>query len=53
MVRHLTPSRQTSSWERRGSATPAPTTMGNEEIYWFPYDMILDGDTGAVKYVPT
>lgn len=25
---------------------------GNEEIYWFPYDMILDGDTGAVLYVP-
>ena len=25
---------------------------GNEEIYWFPYDMILDGDTGAVDYVP-
>lgn len=24
---------------------------GNEEIYWFPYDMILDGDTGAVEYV--
>jgi len=25
---------------------------GNEEIYWFPYDMILDGDTGAILYVP-
>jgi hypothetical protein len=25
---------------------------GYEEIYWFPYDMILDGDTGAVEYVP-
>src|SRR5438132_8364368 len=25
---------------------------GNEEIYWFPYDMILDGDTGAIAYVP-
>jgi hypothetical protein len=25
---------------------------GNEEIYWFPYEMILDGDTGAVDYVP-
>jgi hypothetical protein len=25
---------------------------GNEEIYWFPYDMIYDGDTGAVEYVP-
>jgi len=25
---------------------------GNEEIYWFPYDMIVDGDTGAVEYVP-
>jgi ribosomal protein L21 len=25
---------------------------GVEEIYWFPYDMILDGDTGAVMYVP-
>jgi len=25
---------------------------GEEEIYWFPYDMILDGDTGAVIYVP-
>jgi hypothetical protein len=24
---------------------------GNEEIYWFPYDMVLDGDTGAVEYV--
>jgi Ni/Co efflux regulator RcnB len=26
--------------------------LGNEEIYWYPYDMILDGDTGAVNYVP-
>jgi hypothetical protein len=25
---------------------------GNEEIYWFPYDMIADGDTGAIEYVP-
>ncbi len=25
---------------------------GDEVIYWFPYDMILDGDTGAVEYVP-
>jgi hypothetical protein len=23
-----------------------------EIIYWFPYDMILDGETGAVWYVP-
>lgn len=26
---------------------------GNEEIYWFPEEMIVDGDTGAVEYVPT
>ena len=26
--------------------------FGNLEIYWFPYDMILDGDTGAVEYIP-
>ena len=25
---------------------------GNEYIYWFPYDMILNGDTGAIDYVP-
>jgi len=25
---------------------------GDEDIYLFPYDMILDGDTGAVNYVP-
>ena len=25
---------------------------GYEEIYWFPYDMIIDGDTGAIEYVP-
>ncbi len=25
---------------------------GVETIYWFPYDMILDGITGAVDYVP-
>src|SRR5947208_6133419 len=25
---------------------------GTEVIYWYPYDMILDGDTGAVEYVP-
>jgi hypothetical protein len=25
---------------------------GNEEIYWFPMEMILDGDTGAIEYVP-
>jgi len=26
---------------------------GDEQIYWFPYDMILDGDTGAIEYVPS
>jgi hypothetical protein len=26
---------------------------GEEDIYWFPYDMILDGDTGAIDYVPS
>ena len=25
---------------------------GDEQIYWFPYDMIYDGDTGAIDYVP-
>ena len=25
---------------------------GDEEIYWFPYEMIFDGDTGAIEYVP-
>ena len=25
---------------------------GDEYIYWFPYDMIYDGDTGAIEYVP-
>jgi len=25
---------------------------GNEEYYWFPYEVILDGDTGAIEYVP-
>jgi len=25
---------------------------GVETIYWFPYDMILDGVTGAIDYVP-
>jgi hypothetical protein len=25
---------------------------GDEVIYWFEYEMILDGDTGAVEYVP-
>ena len=25
---------------------------GTEQIYWYPYEMILDGDTGAVEYVP-
>ena len=24
---------------------------GYEDIYWYPYDMILDGDTGAIEYV--
>ncbi len=24
---------------------------GDEYVYWFPYDMILDGDTGAIEYV--
>jgi len=24
---------------------------GDEVIYWFPYDMIYDGDTGAIEYV--
>ena len=26
--------------------------FGYEVIYWFPYEMIYDGDTGAVDYVP-
>jgi hypothetical protein len=25
---------------------------GYEVIYWFPYDMIYDGDTGAIWYYP-
>jgi len=25
---------------------------GDEQIYWFPYDEVYDGDTGAVLYVP-
>jgi hypothetical protein len=25
---------------------------GNEEIYWFPAEVIYDGDTGATEYVP-
>jgi hypothetical protein len=25
---------------------------GDEVIYWFPYDMIYDGDTGAIEYIP-
>ena len=25
---------------------------GDEYIYWFPYEMIYDGDTGAIEYVP-
>jgi hypothetical protein len=25
---------------------------GDEQIYWFPVDMIYDGDTGAIEYVP-
>ena len=25
---------------------------GYEEIYWYPYEMIYDGETGAVDYVP-
>ena len=25
---------------------------GEAETYWFPYDMIVDRDTGAVEYVP-
>lgn len=24
---------------------------GNEQIYWVPYDMVLDPDTGAVDYI--
>jgi hypothetical protein len=25
---------------------------GDEQIYWWPYEMIVDGDTGAVEYIP-
>ena len=25
---------------------------GDEQIYWWPYEMIYDGDTGAIDYVP-
>jgi hypothetical protein len=24
---------------------------GNEEIYWFPVEVVYDGDTGAIEYV--
>jgi hypothetical protein len=26
--------------------------FGNEEIYWFPVEVVYDGDTGATEYVP-
>jgi hypothetical protein len=26
--------------------------FGVEQIYWFPFEMILDGATGAIDYVP-
>jgi hypothetical protein len=26
--------------------------FGDEQIYWVPYDTVLDGDTGAVEYIP-
>jgi hypothetical protein len=25
---------------------------GDEVIYWFPYEMVYDGDTGAIEYYP-
>lgn len=25
---------------------------GYEEVYWFPEEIMVDGDTGAVEYVP-
>ena len=25
---------------------------GDEVIYWYPYEMIYDGETGAIDYVP-
>jgi hypothetical protein len=25
---------------------------GDEVIYWYEYDMVYDGDTGAVEYIP-
>lgn len=25
---------------------------GDEWIYWWPYEMIYDGDTGAIEYIP-
>ena len=25
---------------------------GDEIIYWFPYDMVYDADTGAIEYIP-
>jgi hypothetical protein len=25
---------------------------GNEEIYWFPVEVIYEGDTGAVECIP-
>ena len=25
---------------------------GDEVIYWYEYDMIYDGDTGAIEYIP-
>jgi hypothetical protein len=51
--------------EQPADTLPADTDMGTvwiayayeddegvEEYYWFPYEEILDGDTGAIEYVP-
>lgn len=41
---------RTNTWARSTSATPTDD-YGDEYIYWYPYDLNLDGDTGAIEYV--
>jgi hypothetical protein len=43
---------RSAQYQDMGTVYSYVDDYGEAETYWFPYDMIVDGDTGAVEYVP-
>lgn len=44
------PTRVDVDWRKRYSYVD---DNGDEQIYWYPAEMVEDPDTGAIEYVPT